>query len=339
MKGINVSNVINANEAYLDHREKLIDLYIEDYGVKNKDEIIKRLDKTFYMFESKPSLTKKLLECNNIHLKDFSMIYEDYDLLERNMIKRLSKNTDELRYSIIRKRQKLMQEYYKPYSECELNKIIEDAKNNILWNELIKKSLWGRKIQDSMERFNKTISLLDYIDFVFVEEPTCFYHFYSDGSNKYNFISYPILQFDDCENLDHILYHENRHVVDTNEFTSGIDFCMLNYITELKTELNAFSDTKRMMKYELFRTNESFNSLYLELEKYTFNFFKDNIEFLNEVFFTGDTNRLFNMFGYENIINFERFLCDTAKIIETSSDNAQVSVRMEIGEQLVKRMK
>lgn len=77
---VKYENILNPNEAWNEFKKYLIELYAEDYGEEYKDLITKRIDSTYYLFDSNPIDTYNFYKNNKISygLKRMCRIEREY---------------------------------------------------------------------------------------------------------------------------------------------------------------------------------------------------------------------------------------------------------------------
>ena len=68
---VKYDNILNPKEAWEEFKKYLIELYYEDYGEEFKDLITKRIDGTYYLFDSNPIDTYNFYKNNKISFKDW----------------------------------------------------------------------------------------------------------------------------------------------------------------------------------------------------------------------------------------------------------------------------
>ena len=79
-----IENVIRPKKVLPNIKKYLIPRYIEDYGIENKDKIIKRLNDTIFIFDSNPIETRDFVVDHMDEIKDFQykvrteLEYKDY---------------------------------------------------------------------------------------------------------------------------------------------------------------------------------------------------------------------------------------------------------------------
>lgn len=77
---VKFENILNPEEAWNEFRQYLIELYMEDYGEEYKELIKKRIDDTYYLFDSNPIDTYNFYKSNKISygLKRMCRIEREY---------------------------------------------------------------------------------------------------------------------------------------------------------------------------------------------------------------------------------------------------------------------
>lgn len=67
-----IDNILYPDEAYNEYKNSLISMYIDDYGEENYKKIKKRIDETYYLFDSNPEESLKFLDETNSGLLNLS---------------------------------------------------------------------------------------------------------------------------------------------------------------------------------------------------------------------------------------------------------------------------
>lgn len=67
-----VDNILYPDDAFDEYKNYLIEIYIEDYGEENYSKIKKRIDETYYLFDSNPEESLKFLDETNSSLLNLS---------------------------------------------------------------------------------------------------------------------------------------------------------------------------------------------------------------------------------------------------------------------------
>ena len=402
MDKIIIDNILRPNKSFLEYRDNLIDSYVEDYGMKNKDKIIERMNSTYYLFDSSPVYNFDFIRSNKTKLKNIpiyiKLLVEEIDFRLKGI--KISRKFDEELYkeyanvykTSIEKAQELVDIDITPYSSESINILVNDsygndAKEIILKNQqeyvdecrnigvsavidpemidyliekkeriytnklcsLITHSIWGDKITDDALDFDIEF-MAEYMPLYLCQEENAFTTnrmCYSDFEGlNHNFVYLPLIENLDYGLLDHILHHENRHVIESDYNTVGLHVTSDNtryyLLNEIRTERKAIKDSERLKNKILFGRKDvdiDFVQPYMEVAKYTGNLFTENEEFFDYIAFNGNISLLEKSFGKENLMKFEEFLQDTYKLLEITGYDTVFYDRMDMGEKLAQKMK
>ncbi len=94
---LNIDNIVHPNEAFLDYKDKLLSIYVEDYGEKERELIKNRMNNTLYLFDSNPVSMMEFLMDNSEDINDPLVIrqieeeYINYVKVKSKIDKKLNK--------------------------------------------------------------------------------------------------------------------------------------------------------------------------------------------------------------------------------------------------------
>ena len=184
--------------------------------------------------------------------------------------------------------------------------------------ELIHRSVWGKRLKREIKKdysFSITDEGLSEIVFDDKNCGTAGYIEVDDEEERY-YVYIPLIQNKDFPSLDHILFHELRHRVETEDHNGGLlsfDNQDYYYINELHTETNALLDEKEKKCIYFGGGDSSHISLYQYLFKEAGSFFDDYQCLLNYLAFSNDIEGLEYAFGKDFLQEMEESLSKKAK--------------------------
>lgn len=180
---------------------------------------------------------------------------------------------------------------------------------------IMKHSKWGKRIR-------KQILEASGIKLSYEELTTLLLWGYSASSNvvlpyknkTLRVCVFPLMKNFNDGNLDGIFFHENRHVVETEENFCGIcsyDEDKYTILNEIRTEKNSCRDKFHLGDEVLFSNknyDEGKTNIYLSLFPYAGDFFDRYEEILNKIAVVNDIEKLENLFGVDNLREFDEYL-------------------------------
>ena len=177
--------------------------------------------------------------------------------------------------------------------------------------EIIRNTKWGRRIKRRILEDNGIeLSDIQLSEILFKdddEKALTTVTRLEDGTNK-TVCYIPLIENIDTCNLDRMLLHELRHVVETKESGSGISsFAGRKYelLNEIRTDLNAMEDEKLINGIIFSRKNRKAKSAYEMLIPYTSDFFVRNSNILNNIALYGDSDLLEEYYDKDSLTLFE----------------------------------
>lgn len=184
---VKYENILNPEEAWSEFKKYLIELYAEDYGEEYKELIKKRIDGTYYLFDSNPIDTFNFYKNNKLSygLKRMCRIereYHNYLAVKNRIDKRLTAKYKDILcgfYNTILLPDDFLVVDYESFSFDSMRKLhsattSEDNKNSILRrqrNYINFCNLYGVKPITDIETIDKMIKIkkdLEYEEFKFL---------------------------------------------------------------------------------------------------------------------------------------------------------------------------
>lgn len=184
---VKYENILNPEEAWNEFKKYLIELYAEDYGEEYKELIKKRIDGTYYLFDSNPIDTFNFYKNNKLSygLKRMCRIereYHNYLAVKNRIDKRLTAKYKDILcgfYNTILLPDDFLVVDYESFSFDSMRKLhsattSEDNKNSILRrqrNYINFCNLYGVKPITDIETIDKMIKIkkdLEYEEFKFL---------------------------------------------------------------------------------------------------------------------------------------------------------------------------
>ena len=337
----NIDNILYPNEAFEFIKNDLISYYINSYGEEYEEKITNNINDTSYIFESNPIDTYDFIKKYNIIYPNLDLLIEEYVdyKYESNLIDKILKEKLYNKYNID-------YDLYKNQRSLNFNSKINNYIKNLSYireTYLVNNTIWGKRILRDLKKYNNlniSSKLLAY--HISNHNPVVFYN--RIDKKLYNKALYlPLISNLDLGNLDRMLYHELRHVVETGSNMTGFDDFTGDYLyfNEIRIDKNSFYDYINLSNYLLFSNDNKDPSVeftYPKLFKYTSNFFEKYNNLLNDL---GIQNNLFTLnalFGEKNIINYEKFLSKTLNICDTKHSNDLEEQIITRSKKLIKRM-
>ena len=322
-------------------KERQIEKEYEDYiRINNKYNNIytkKYLDiLAKYFYEIKTTNINVLLD-----LDYSSFNYENKSIINN------SNNEEEKKIILLRQKDylsKCREVNVNPICDSLIISIIENEKErlqSLLKTQLILNTKWGRRIIKTVKRYNKNISTEEIIKIINNEVVATTNIFTDKKISKVVYL--PLITRMKYNSLDRFFYHENRHVIESSKYNNGLyNFKNNRYqlINEIRTEINAISDSKKRYNKVLWNNKEltkDYYSKYEVLIPYTYDFFNTYKSLLNDLAITGNINDFENYFDSNNLVLFDNYLKSLLKLIKYNEEEVLIK-RKEEGKQLVKRM-
>ena len=277
--------------------------------------------------------------------------YSSYNL--SNMSKLADDNIDEKIKEEIIKRQ---EDYIDACHKAKVEPLIDTVRINSLerikdLNEvkrmryLVKHTIWGSEMVRKFKSYDREITLEEMVEILLQKEVGAA-NFKLDDNYKArtSIVYYPIMKNAHLKCLDRMFFHENRHVIEAGKDNVGINLHHGNkyqLINEIRTEKHAIEDAQELKKSILWSNDELPSYAYNGYEKlfpYTYSFFEDNKEILDDVAMYGDVDFLEDYYGKINLENYERFLQETSQVLANNRYNYKSREKEEEAYQLVRSL-
>ena len=279
---------------------------------------------------------------------DYDSYSSDYDNLLNNPY-----CSNELKARILLRRAKYIEACNKIGVRNLVNKkeiaALRQARNLYYYNEFhfyLDESKWGKRIINNF--YSKGIKInIDSLTAIMsgTNNACCApFHLLRDKKGG-SLIYFPIIQNRCFDGFDRIFYHENRHAIEYGKNYSGLSLTNPEkYVlcNEIRTEINALRDSKRMERYVLFSNDPIADGFFVRYERcfpYTGDFFYDNLDVINRLALRGDFDGFYEMFGYSFLRVMDTFLERIPESIIKSGkfDLSCISKGTEIVKQYVKK--
>lgn len=203
--------------------------------------------------------------------------------------------------------------------------LIERERDRLKRNEIkhiLLKTSWGKKILKKFRDYNPKIELSDIVKIMRQEEVGAADFLLDESYEETSrILYYPIMRNIKYKSLDRMFFHENRHIIEAGKDHVGINTHLGNkyqMLNEIRTEKHAIEDSKHFINNVLWSNEEmpehSYNG-YEELFPYTYNFYDDNKDLLDELSFSGKIEELENIYGEDNLIRYDYFLKDLSDLL------------------------
>lgn len=191
-----------------------------------------------------------------------------------------------------------------------------DRLESVRNQRLLRETKWGKRIAKRLRKYNPQFTI-EKIDTMMRTNQVASTHYTRDDNGNRNGICmyYPIVENIDRKALDDFLFHENRHVIESNQNSSGLSPYgsddIYRLINEIRAEDKAIKDGKALAADPLWDNSplaEGYFSLYEALIPLTHSLFDDYNEILNNFALHGRIFEFEEMFGKSDLLEFEKYL-------------------------------
>lgn len=276
-----------------------------------------------------------------------SLDIESFSLENQFLLKRSDVCTSE-KEKIIKRQEKYLEECemigVEPLTNSVYIQFLLDEKRRLEEYEdlsLLKNTKWGRRIVKTIRSYYPKIRLSE-IQKIMRDDAVAVTSYLLDsrGCARARILYFPLLEHYSVMSLDRIFYHENRHVVESNPYSSGLhshvgsSYQLLN---EIRTEKNALDDLDYFPHDLLWSSDsmvEGYHNTYEELYSYISSFLEEHREVLNDCAIRGDLLDLEEKFGKKNLKELEMFLDELSGVLKQNHFQYS-STKREEGKRLI----
>ena len=280
-----------------------------------------------------------------------SLDIESFSLKMLSSIRKSGEDSDDK--DKIRKRQ---EEYLKKCKEMGVTPLTDPISIQFLLDEkkkleeyqftyLLKNTKWGKRIFHKIKSYYPRIHISEIVK-IMRDDAVALTSYLLDtnGCAKARILYYPLLQDFSLKSLDCIFYHENRHVVESNPVSSGLQFHVgdhYQFLNEVRTEENALLDLEYFHDDFMWSSEalvDGYYNTYHELYYYVKDFFDENRDALNDFAIRGDLPGLEETFGKDSLIELECFLRNLSYILKENDFQYSSCEKEEMGKTLVHQL-
>lgn len=194
--------------------------------------------------------------------------------------------------------------------------------------QLVSKTKWGKRIkQELREKYCFTPNDEDLVELLFDDDSATTAILKDNSGESRCVVHIPLVRNSKFGNLDRILYHELRHVIESTDHSSGLyDFKSNRYnsINEVRTEMHALEDEQYLMDFLFFGRGYDNVSLYESLIPLHKEFFDNNKELFDMVAIDGKIDVLERLIGEDYLDKIES---DLQKRINSIGKNSKVRIK------------
>jgi len=290
---------------------------------KALNRINKRLNKDYY------SRLANYFNIDTYHLREdiMNLDYSSFNLSNMAKLNDESVSKD-IKEDIIKRQE----QYIDACHEAKVEPLVGMPQINILerakalndikrMKYLVKHTNWGKQMCKKFKEYDSEMTIDDIVGILLQKEVGAANFRLDDNYKaKSSIVYYPIMKNANLKCLDRMFFHENRHVVEAGKENVGINLHHGNkyqLINEIRTEKHAISDADTLKKNVLWSNDEMPSYAYNGYEKlfpYTYNFFEENKEILDDIAMYGDVDFLEDYYGKINLENYERFLQEISQL-------------------------
>ena len=181
--------------------------------------------------------------------------------------------------------------------------------------ELFNNTKWGKRIRRELyTKYGFEANENDLCDIIYDENPATTAVIKDKDGVSHTIVYIPLMKNSDYANLDRILYHELRHVVESTDHSCGIyDFNLGKYdlINEIRTEKHAMEDERFFDDIVFFAKGASSKRSIYELFALSCEDFLENYhDLFDSLAFSGEVEALDTLIGEDYLEKIESQLCD-----------------------------
>ncbi len=308
---------------------KKMDTLLKEYLNYKKvyDSVHKRMIKKYYHFLS----SYFSVPSHPIREELLSLDIEAYSLKNLAILQRSGENPTE-KEKILKRQEKYRKDCRKmginPLTNSVYIQFLLDEKMRIEEMELtslLKSTKWGKRMIKTIRSYYPKASISE-IQKIMRDDAVAntSYILDSRGCARARVLSFPLLQNYDIKSFDRIFYHENRHVVESNPYSSGLHNHIGNcyeLLNEIRTENNALKDLEFFPDDFMWSSDamSGHHNTYEELLVYVQSFFEEHRELLNALAIQGDLSCLEKIYGKKNLNELEDFLRKLSYVLKESN--------------------